>query len=94
MSWIIYGIYTRTHLHYAPFWGYKLGFLLLSLAPGPGVLLNGALIAALTLEVLILWFFAGVRESQIGNITNEPWITLLLAGAAIFILFSKMRIAG
>jgi hypothetical protein len=87
MSWIIYGIYTRTHLHYAPFWGYKLGFLLLSLAPGPGVLLNGALIAALTLEVLILWFFAGVRESQIGNITNEPWITLLSAGAAIFILF-------
>ena len=54
MSWITYGVYTRTHLHYAPFWGYKLAFLLLSLAPGPGVLVNGALIAALTLEALIL----------------------------------------
>ena len=64
-----------------------MGFLLLSLAPGPGVLVNGALIAALTLEALILWFFAGVRESQIGNITNEPWITLLLAFAAMLILF-------
>jgi len=87
MSWITYGVYTRTHLHYAPFWGYKLAFLLLSLAPGPGVLVNGALIAALTLEALILWFFAGVRESQIGNITNEPWITLLLAVAAMLILY-------
>jgi hypothetical protein len=86
-SWIAYGRYTQRHVHYAPFWGYKLSFLLLSLAPGPEVLVNGALIAALTIEALILWFFEGVRESQIGNVTNEPWITLLTAAAAILILF-------
>ena len=87
VSWIAHGIYTQRRFHYAPFWGYKLGFLLLSLAPGSEVMVNGALIAALSLEALILWFFVGVRESQIGNVTNEPWSTLLLAAAAMLILF-------
>ena len=86
-SWFAYGVYTRNHFHYAPFWGYKISFMLLSLAPGPGVLVNGTMIVALTLEALVLWFFAGVRESQIGNMTNEPWSTLLGAVAAILILF-------
>jgi hypothetical protein len=85
-SWIVYRVYTRNHFHYAPFWGYKISFMLLSLAPGPGVLVNGTMIVALTLEALVLWFFAGVRESQIGNMTNEPWSTLLAAVAAILIL--------
>lgn len=86
LSWLTHVVYSRAHIRYSPFLGYKLIFLLLSIAPGPGVVANAVLISGFVTEALALWYLGGVAESQHGTLSAEPWGTLLFAGASILIL--------
>jgi hypothetical protein len=86
LSWLTHVVYSRADIRYSPFLGYKLIFLLLSLAPGPGVTSNAILISGFATEAVALWYLGGVGESQHGTLSAEPWVTLLFAGASILIL--------
>ena len=86
LSWWAHVVYSRAHLRYPPFPGYKLAFLLLSIAPGPGVVSNAVLISGFAIEAVALCYLGGVGESLHGTLSGEPWVTLLFAGASILIL--------
>jgi hypothetical protein len=86
LTWLAYVAYSRAHIPYAAFLGYKLAFLVLSLAPGPGVLPNAVMIIGFTTEAVVLWYFGGVGDAHLGTLNAEPWVTVLFAGASILIL--------
>jgi hypothetical protein len=86
LTWVAHVAYSRARIDYSAFLGYKLAFLVLSLAPGPGVLSNALMILAFLTEAVVLWYFGGVSESQQGALSAEPWVTVLFACAAILIL--------
>jgi hypothetical protein len=86
LSWLAHTAYSRAHVAYSPLLGYKLICLLLSLAPGPAVLPNALVICGFSVEAVVLWYFGGVREAQLGTISGEPWATLLFACASLLIL--------
>ena len=85
LTWLAYLTYSRAHIRYSPLLGYKLIFLVLSLAPGP-LLPNAALVTGFAIEAVVVWYFGGVRDDQLGTLSGEPWITLLFACASILIL--------
>jgi hypothetical protein len=86
VTWLSHVAYARANIDYSAFLGYKLAFLVLSLAPGPGVISNAAMILGLMVEAVILWYFGGVGESQSGALSAEPWVTVLFACASVLIL--------
>jgi hypothetical protein len=86
LSWTAHVAYARAHERYSALLGYKLIFLMFSLAPGPGVFTNALIISGFAIEAIVLWYFAGIHDVQLGVISGEPWITLLFACAAILIL--------
>jgi hypothetical protein len=83
---LAYVAYSRAHIQYAAFLGYKLAFLVLSLAPGPGILPNAVMITGFATEAVVLWYFGGVGDAQLGTLSAEPWVTVLFACASILIL--------
>jgi len=85
LTWLTCVTYSQAHIRYSALLGYKLIFLVLSLAPGP-LLPNAALVTGFAIEAVAIWYFGGVRDAQLGALSAEPWVTLLFACASILIL--------
>jgi hypothetical protein len=85
LTWLTSITYSQAHIRYSALLGYKLIFLVLSLAPGP-LLPNAVLVTGFAIEAVAVWYFGGVRDAQLGTLTAEPWVTLLFACASILIL--------
>ena len=86
LIWLTNITYSRAYVRYSPFLAFKLISLALSIAPGPAILPNAVLIIGFATEAVVLWYFGGVREAQLGTLSAEPWVTLLFTCASIFIL--------
>jgi hypothetical protein len=85
LTWLTNVTYAQAHIRYSALLGYKLIFLVLSLAPGP-LLPNAVLVTGFAIEAVAVWYFGGVRDAQLGTLSAEPWVTLLFACASILIL--------